>query len=474
MNRILVGLRSLRELGPPYNMSRHPRVFRSSRRMQVQFGVDDRPPWWKLCLLGLQWSAVLIPSIITLGRAVAVQTDVGGSAQTGYVPRLFIVSAIALVAQVYAGHRLPVIAGPAAVLLVGVLASAGTSTAAVQTSMLLGGMLLAGLAASGLLRHVRSLFTDNVVAVVLLLIAFTLTPTILQLLLECDNGATASANLLFALVLVSAMFVAHRMLPGIWRSTVIVWSMLVGTAAYLALFPASRTPALAISPAGWSSVISGIGFTPRVEVGVLVSFLLCYLAVAINDLGSIQSMGRLLELPDLDRRLARGITVTGLANVLAGLLGVVGPVNYSLSPGVVMSSGCASRYTLLPTAAIVGLLPFVPSAMSLVSAIPSVVIGCVLLYVLAAQVAAGMLIVVERPTGGAFLFEDGLVVGLPVLLGTVIAFLPAEVLAALPAASRPLLGNGFVVGVIAAIVLQHVVLRPPQEHVGWAQRVSVA
>ena len=167
----------------------------------------------------------------------------------------------------------------------------------------------------------------------------------------------------------------------------------------------------------------------------------------------------MLDLRDLDRRIARGITVTGLANVLAGLLGVVGPVNYSLSPGVVLSSGCASRFTLLPTAVIVGILPFVPSAMSLVSAIPSVVIGCILLYVLAAQVAAGMSVAFEHQGGGAFQFEDGLVIGLPVLLGTMIAFLPSEVLETFPAACRPVLGNGFVVGVIAGMLLEHVFLR---------------
>ena len=259
--------------------------------MQIQFGVDDQPPWWKSCLLGLQWSAVLIPSIVILGRAVAVQTAVGSANHAGYLQRLFVVSAITLVAQVYCGHRLPVIAGPAAVLLVGVLATGGTSDAAVHTSMLLGGLLLALLAASGLLRHVRGLFTDNVVAVVLLLIAFTLTPTILRLVIADDSGVAASANLTFASALISFMFIAHRLFTGIWRSTIVVWSMIGGTAAYVTLFPASRSVTIAADAAGFSSFMAGVDFTPRLQAGVLVAFLLCYLAVSINDLGSIQSMG---------------------------------------------------------------------------------------------------------------------------------------------------------------------------------------
>jgi hypothetical protein len=45
------------------------------------------------------------------------------------------------------------------------------------------------------------------------------------------------------------------------------------------------------------------------------------------------------------------------------------------------------------------------------------------------------------------------------LLGTVIAFLPTAVVQEIPALSRPIPGNGFVVGVAAALALEHVVFR---------------
>lgn len=46
-------------------------------------------------------------------------------------------------------------------------------------------------------------------------------------------------------------------------------------------------------------------------------------------------------------------------------------------------------------------------------------------------------------------------VGLPVLLGTVVAVLPSGALSCLPAAARPMLGNGFVVGVLASLAFEH-------------------
>jgi len=427
--------------------------------MQIQYALDERPPAWKSVLFGLQWAAIAVPSVITLGRAIDSFHAADSPSAAGYLQRLLLVTAITLVGQVLWGHRLPVIAGPATVLLIGVLTSGGSSTNAVHTSMIIGGVFLTVLAASGLLKHMRKLFTDNVVAVVLLLIAFTLAPTVLRLLLAADSGTGPLANFLFALVLILAMFVAHRFLTGIWRATVIVWAMLVGTLAYVLIFPEHPSHATLPENGILSGFMSGLTLAPQVQIGVLISFLVCYVALSINDLGSIQSMNRLLEVKDMDQRVSRGITVTGLANVLSGILGVVGPVNYSLSPGVVMSTGCASRFTLLPAAAIVGLLAFLPAALGIVSSIPSVVIGCVLLYILTSQISAGLSVAFERQDEGGFRFDDGLIIGLPVLLGTIIAFLPPDVLATFPSVLKPILGNGFVVGVVAALALEHLLLR---------------
>ncbi len=193
------------------------------------------------------------------------------------------------------------------------------------------------------------------------------------------------------------------------------------------------------------------------EPGVLLAFLFCFLALAVNDLGSIQSIAELLRPADLPGRVSRGITFTGLANALAGFFGVLGPVDFSLSPGVVAATGCASRFTLLPAAGLLLLLSFSPAAIGTIGRIPDVVVGSVLLYILCAQVAAGLLVLFEGKE--PFRFPHGLVIGLPLLLGTVIAFLPPAALATFPAVLQPVLGNGFVVGVLAVMVLEHLIFR---------------
>jgi hypothetical protein len=91
---------------------------------------------------------------------------------------------------------------------------------------------------------------------------------------------------------------------------------------------------------------------------------------------------------------------------------------------------------------------------------PQLIIGSVLFYILANQVAAGLSVAVsgDRP----FTFKDGLGIGIPVLLGTVLSFLPAETVAGFPDFFRPIAGNGFVMGVIASLFVEHVLFR-----IGW-------
>ena len=424
--------------------------------MEFRYGLDEHPPLRELLLFGLQWLAIAVPGILIIGRIVGVLHFPDPAEQILFLQRTCFVVALSIAAQILWGHRLPLVGGPAAVLLVGAVASQGFPLTTVYSSMLVGGALLALVGASGIFRWLQRLFTLRVVAAVLLLIAFTLTPAILRLLVPAGPVAPIG-NLLFAIVLLYALFTAYRYLSGLWRATLIVWGMLAGTIAHRLFFAgAAGHPAL---PA-FGSCFRGFDFAFHIDAGVLLAFLLCYLALAVNDLGSMQSLAELLRPADMPRRVSRGIVVTGLANALAGVCGVIGPVNFSLSPGVVAASGCASRFTLLPTAGFLLLLAFSPMAIGFLGSIPDVVVGSILLYILCAQCAAGLQMLASGKE--PFLFQHGLILGLPLLLGTIVAFLPPATLATFPPLLQPLLGNGFVVGVASVLLLEHIVFAEKQ------------
>ena len=147
--------------------------------MNLKYGLEDHPKFAENIIYGMQWLAVTIPAVIIMGKILGSQ---GGTAalEVLYMQKLFAVMAVSLLLQIYWGHRLPLVIGPATVLLIGILASQGSSSAAIYTSILICGILLSLLAISGLFAYLRKLFTPRVVAVILLMVAFAIMPTILD------------------------------------------------------------------------------------------------------------------------------------------------------------------------------------------------------------------------------------------------------------------------------------------------------
>lgn len=216
--------------------------------------------------------------------------------------------------------------------------------AAVYTGIMIGGLVLTVLAYSGLLGKLQFVFTPRIVTVILILIAFTLTPVILKLVL--GDTVHALFNLFFTLIMVLALVVGNKLLRGIWKSTTVLWGIVGGVLVY---YLANGFPTLMSTGAGiMPEQATLFNFPLEFETGTILAFLFCYIALIVNELGSIQAVGHMLQADRMDRRTSRGVGIVGVTNVLSGMFGVIGPVDYSMSPGVISATGCASRYTLIP------------------------------------------------------------------------------------------------------------------------------
>jgi xanthine/uracil permease len=125
-----------------------------------------------------------------------------------------------------------------------------------------------------------------------------------------------------------------------------------------------------------------------------------------------------------------------------------------MSPGVIASSSCASRYAIVPAGVALIVCAFIPSLIAVLSAIPNTVIGVILLYLMGTQLAAAFNMLVS--TKSVLSFDDALIVGLPIMVAMLFGAVPMDVV---PALVRPILGNGFVMGVVTVVLLEHVLLR---------------
>lgn len=416
--------------------------------MDFKYSLNDRPRAAAMVMYAVQWLLIAVPVVLTSAFVARLQYDTLAE-QTLYTQKLFAVMGLTMIVQSLWGHRLPLVAGPAAVLLVGVMASISSSPEVIYTSIAVGGALVALLATTGWIKKLQPLFTPRISIVMMALIAFTIVPVFLRLIFA--DAEHYGLSFVMSLVLSIAMVVANNRLRGMWKSAVVLIALVVGSAAYFAF---AGLPSLEGATAAGAGRLF---ITPKFDVGVIVAFLICYIALLINELGSVQSVSAYVEADNVPKRSTRGVALTGVMNVVAGAMGVLGPVDYTLSPGVIAATGCASRYPLVLTGVGLVICALFPQLVAVLSAIPSPVMGVVLLYLMAAQVAAAFQM--SGTMSAAKDFNGALTIGLPIMLALVVAFLPAEVSAALPAVLRPIVGNGFVMGVIVVLVMEHVIFR---------------
>ena len=413
--------------------------------MDFRFNIDDRPSVGATLLYGLQWLMICIPVVLT-------STFVAPEGETVFfTQKLFALCGLTIVIQVLFGHRLPLVAGPAAVLLMGVIAAAsqGHAASTIYPSMIIGGALVTLLAAIGAMKYIQKIFTPRIVAAIVLLIAFTLIKPIIGLIFA--DKEHAGLALILAIGGVAVMAWANKVLRGIWKSMVVIVAMIFGALFYYTLtgFP-TEFVSDTVAP---QLLISKI----ELDAGVVIAFIFCYVALLINQVGSVQALGQFVGADSMAKRQKRGLLLTGIMNMIGGASGVLGPVDYSLSPGVVASTSCASRYTILPAAVAMVVLALFPDAVSILLTIPKPIMGIVLLFLMATQVAAGLEVI--HSTKAVLSFRDGLVLGIPIMLTLALSFAPKEAMDIVPSLLRPIVGNGFVMGIIVIILLEHLVLR---------------
>ena len=270
-------------------------------------------------MFGLEWLAITAVTVIIIGKVVAGLHFSDAASQLVYMQKLFFVVAVSLFSQVLWGHRLPLITGPATVLLVGIVAGGGSDIHAVYTTIAAGGAFLVVLSITGLFSMITRFFTFRVVATILMLIALTITPTILALILDAPSPDKALTK--------------PGVRPGLFADDA---CGRIDCSRGFGNQPCLSGQSLPEASCSWQSPLrmdGGIAanwgifssffadFTTQLiwDPGLLVSFLVCFIALSINDLGSIHAVGRLINPPAMKRRVTAGITFTGLSNILAGL-----------------------------------------------------------------------------------------------------------------------------------------------------------
>jgi len=453
-------------------------VVSESEPTRLAYGLDDRPRPVANVLFGLQWLVLFLPLVVITSALFTRAAGLSQAASVAFYVKTLLVCGLAMIVQPLWGHRLPLVDGPAAVLLLTSLNLVGQGLDVVAGGMIVGGAVLFLTALCGGHRPLIRLFTPNVVAAVLLLIAVTITPLLTPLFIGRSGappgldlfglvlnpmdqtfdlwrtalgGDPVSAGVALGLCLLMAMAGCRR--RGVLKSLALFWGVAVGLGVLAALGRVDWTP---LSESAWLALPRGDLFSPiSFRVSAALAFVVSYVALVINQVGSITAVEPVVKAKDIERRTRRSLGLNGCFGALAGSLGVIGPVSYSLSPGVIKVTGVGSRWPLIAAGVMCLVVALSPKAAGLMAAVPGSVVAAALLVAMAGQLHVALEILVAN---GGITYRRITVVGVPTLIGLLVALLPHNFLEMVPAQLRGLLGNGLVVGVILALLFEHLLI----------------
>lgn len=115
-------------------------IFKNNKKTTIiNYKLDDKPAPLPFSLYGLQWLAVSVPTILILGKVLSQIHFDDTPSQIFYMQKLFVLAGVFLIVQIIWGHKMPILIGPASVLLIGIVSSLSFSYSVIYTSVAIGG-----------------------------------------------------------------------------------------------------------------------------------------------------------------------------------------------------------------------------------------------------------------------------------------------------------------------------------------------
>ncbi|MFZ2065009.1 MAG: solute carrier family 23 protein [Xanthobacteraceae bacterium] len=335
--------------------------------------------------------------------------------------------------------------------------------------LVFGMTMVAGLvqvAIAPILQRVRVLMPSEIAGLVIAIVGLSLAALGVQYML----GITATQGIRHDYLVISAVSLATMTALNVWakgyaKMFCVLIGMAVGYAASAALGVLDFSAAM---PSGGVAILRlpSTGFISyRFDILALAPFVVAAFASTLRVMGDVTNCQRIND-KDWVRpnfaSLAGGVAANGLASIICGLAGSLGPNSYSSCIGLSAATGITSRTVGYVVGVAFIVLALVPAVTVLFAAMPPPVMGAALFFTAAFVFTSGLQIITARMLDA----RKTMVIGFSFAMA-VMADIYHNVFMQAPAVLQPIVGSSLVLGTVCAVAL-NLIMR-----VGVRQRVTI-
>lgn len=426
--------------------------------IDIQYGLDDRPPWPRSLLLALQHVAVMIVPATAVAYIVGGAVGLGDA--TAYIVQMVLLfSGLATVVQAYTvgpvGAKLPIVMGTS-FTFVGAASTIGINygLGAVFGAILVTGWLVEGLI-GWQFERIRPFFPPLVTGLVVVIIGLYLVPSAMN---NAAGGAGsahygAAYNIGLAALVLGIAVVLNLFTNGVTRLLSTLVAIAVGYVAAGVLTVTGVAPGLlsfdAVAAQPWLAIPNPGRFGFAFEPVPIVTFAFLFLVSAMETVGDMSSVTAAEGRTPTDEEFRGGLFTDGLMSSLGGVFGAFPVTSFSQNAGIINFTGVMSRHVVGVAGVILAVLGLSPKIGALVTTIPSAVFGGAVLLMAGMVAASGARLITLDVTLDR---RNMVILAVALGLGLGVATTP-EALSGLPVAARTFFGEPVIVTALSALLL---------------------
>ncbi|WP_134687069.1 purine/pyrimidine permease [Brevibacillus migulae] len=431
------------------------------------YGLHEKPPWGVTLMSALQWIIVTISSSVVVPLVIGDVYGLSAEDTARFMQQTIFYVGVASFLQVWKGHGFPMMEAPAGLwwgiflILAQLGASAGVAPQQVgqsfQLGLLVAGLLFVILGTTGTIGRIQRWFTPAVTGTYMVLLAVSLSSNFIKGLLGIGYQHATEVRpgiALFSLLIIGLVIFFMRIKKI--SSFAVLLAMVIGWIGYAIL--------------GWTEPIkpaSGLISWPqlffwgpvRFDAGILLTSILTGFVLLTNLITSLAVMGRTVEQEATTRIYNRAGVFTGVSHMLSGLSGVVGMIPLSLAAAVISVTKMAARLPFMIAMIALMVIGLQPGISQFLAALPTPIAYAAMLVSFTQLLGFGL-----RDFTSIKMDERAItVIGLSILSGIGVMFVPAEAWRGLHPLISYLFGNGLLLGVLLSLLLEHVIFPQKKE-----------